>query len=150
MTAPQTAVLPVAATGTVLGFDFGARRIGVAVGERQLGLAHPLATIDTEDRDRRLAAIDKLVAEWQPVSLVLGLPLAADGSEHEMTRRARRFARQLQARYRLAVTFIDERYTSTAAEEQLRLQKVDLRQNKTAIDAAAAQIILQEFFDAAA
>jgi putative Holliday junction resolvase len=150
MTAPLAAVSPVAVSGTVLGFDFGAKRIGVAVGEHLLGLARPLVTIDAEDRERRFAAIDKLVAEWQPAHLVLGLPLAADGSEHEMTRRARRFGRQLQARYRIEVKFIDERYTSTAAEEQLRAQQVDLRKNKSAIDAAAAQIILQEYFDAAA
>jgi putative Holliday junction resolvase len=149
MTVPLAAVPPVATSGTVLGFDFGAKRIGVAVGEHQVGLAHPLATIDGEDREHRFAAIDKLVAEWQPASLVLGLPLATDGSEHEMTRRARRFARQLQARYRIEVKFIDERYTSAAAEEQLRAQHVDLRRNKAAIDAAAAQIILQEYFDAA-
>jgi putative Holliday junction resolvase len=149
MTVSQPAVPPATQSGTVLGFDFGAKRIGVAVGEHQLGLAHPLATIDADDRERRFAAIDKLIAEWQPASLVLGLPLATDGSEHEMTRRARRFARQLEARYRIDVKLIDERYTSTAAEELLRAQRVDLRQNKTAIDAAAAQIILQEYFDAA-
>jgi putative Holliday junction resolvase len=149
MTVTPNAVSPALKSGTVLGFDFGAKRIGVAVGECQVKLAHPLATIDAEDREHRFAAIDKLVAEWCPGRLVLGLPLAADGSEHEMTRRARRFARQLQARYRLDVNFVDERYSSTAAEESLRSQRVDLRNNKNLIDAAAAQIILQEYFDGA-
>ena len=149
MTVAPNAVLPALTSGTVLGFDFGAKRIGVAVGEHQLKLAHPLATIDAEDSERRFAAIDKLVAEWRPAQLVLGLPLATDGSEHEMTKRARRFARQLHARYRLDVKFVDERYSSTAAEENLRSQHVDLRNNKNLIDAAAAQIILQEYFDAA-
>jgi putative holliday junction resolvase len=147
MTVTPNAVSPALRSGTVLGFDFGAKRIGVAVGEHQLKLAHPLATIDAEDRERRFAAIDKLVAEWRPAHLVLGLPLAADGTEHEMTRRARRFGRQLNERYRLDVKLVDERYSSTAAEESLRSQHVDLRYNKNLIDAAAAQIILQEYFD---
>jgi len=149
MTVTPNAVVPELTSGTVLGFDFGAKRIGVAVGEHQLKLAHPLLTIDAEDSERRFAAIDRLVAEWRPAHLVLGLPLAVDGSEHEMTKRARRFARQLHARYRLDVKFVDERYSSTAAEESLRSQHVDLRNNKNLIDAAAAQIILQEYFDGA-
>jgi putative Holliday junction resolvase len=149
MTVTPNAVSPAFTSGTVLGFDFGAKRIGVAVGEQQLKLAHPLVTIDAEDREHRFTAIDKLVAEWRPAHLVLGLPLAADGSEHEMTKRARRFGRQLHARYRLDVKFVDERYSSTAAEESLRSQRVDLRNNKNLIDAAAAQIILQGYFDAA-
>lgn len=137
-----------AASGTVLGFDFGGKRIGVAVGERMLRLAHPLPTISIEDKERRFAEIDRLVAEWHPERLVLGLPLATDGSEHEMTRRCRRFARQLEARYRLPVELVDERYSSASAEELLRAQKVDLRKDKAALDAAAAQIILQDYFDA--
>jgi putative Holliday junction resolvase len=144
---PAVAEPSTATTGTVLGFDFGAKRVGVAVGEHLLKLAHPLLTIEIEDKQQRFAAIDKLVAEWRPVHLVLGLPLAGDGTEHEMTRRARRFGRQLQARYSIAVTLIDERYSSASAEMQLREQGVDLRNDKAAIDAAAAQIILQEYFD---
>jgi putative holliday junction resolvase len=136
-----------AASGTVLGFDFGGRRIGVAVGEHLMKLAHPLLTIDTEDKQSRFAAIDKLIAEWRPTGIVVGLPLAVDGSEHEMTRRARRFGRKLEAHYGIAVKLIDERYSSAAAEMQLREQGVDLRRDKAAIDAAAAQIILQEYFD---
>jgi putative Holliday junction resolvase len=145
---PATASPAVSVSGTVLGFDFGGKRIGVAVGEHLLKLAHPLLTIESDNKQARFAAIDKLLAEWRPVHLVLGLPLAVDGSEHEMTRRARRFARQLEARYSLAVTLIDERYSSAAAEMHLREQGVDLRHDKAAIDAAAAQIILQEYFDA--
>jgi putative Holliday junction resolvase len=150
---PRVAALPAEAgkpaSGTVLGFDFGGRRIGVAVGEHLMKLAHPLTTIDTDDKASRFDAIDKLMAEWRPGQLVLGLPLATDGSEHEMTRRARRFARQLEARYAVPVMLIDERYTSSSAEMGLREQGVDLRRDKAAIDAAAAQIILQEYFDAA-
>ena len=137
-------------TGTVLGFDFGGKRIGVAVGELALRLAHPLPTIATDDKAQRLAAIDVLVTEWRPQRLVIGLPLAGDGSEHEMTRRCRRFSRQLEARYRIPVQLIDERYSSASAQERLRVQGVDLRHDKAAIDAASAQIILQDYFDAAA
>jgi putative holliday junction resolvase len=150
MTALARAAATAARPGTVLGFDFGEKRLGIAVGELALGLAHPLSTIEFEDRERRLAAIDRLVAEWQPSQLVVGLALAADGSEHEMTRRCRRFSRQLEARYRLPVELVDERYSSASAEEALRAQGVDLRADKQLIDAAAAQIILQGYFDAAA
>jgi len=149
MTSPALAVAAAAHAGTVLGFDFGEKRVGVAVGDGALGLAHPLPTIASGDKDRRFAAIDRLVAEWRPGRLVVGLALAADGSEHEMTRRCRRFARQLEARYRLPVALVDERYSSAAAEEALRGQGVDLRADKHLVDAAAAQIILQGYFDAA-
>jgi putative Holliday junction resolvase len=149
MTSLARAVATAAHPGTVLGFDFGEKRVGVAVGEHTLGLAHPLSTIEIEDRERRLAAIDRLVAEWRPAQFVVGLALAADGSEHEMTRRCRRFSRQLEARYRLPVELVDERYSSTSAGEALRAQGVDLRAGKHLIDAAAAQIILQGYFDAA-
>src|SRR6185503_10301822 len=88
--------------GTVLAFDFGERRIGVAVGELQLGIAHPLETIDAQANDVRFARIEALVNEWQPALLLVGLPLALDGSEHAMTALARRFALRLQGRYGIA------------------------------------------------
>jgi putative Holliday junction resolvase len=74
--------------GTVLAFDFGEKRIGVATGETLLASAHPLAVIRAESNDDRFAAIGKLIAEWQPVQLVVGLPTHADGTPHEMTRLA--------------------------------------------------------------
>src|SRR6187401_3279713 len=82
--------------GTILAFDFGERRIGVAVGETQLGVAHPLITIASERVQARFDAIAALVAEWRPVTLVVGLPLHMDGTVHAMTARAQRFARQLE------------------------------------------------------
>ena len=81
---------------TVLGFDFGIRRIGVAVGEMMLGSARPLTTISAEANDVRFTAIGKLVAEWQPAALVVGLPLSLDGEPGDMTARCKRFARQLE------------------------------------------------------
>jgi putative holliday junction resolvase len=133
--------------GTVLAFDFGTRRIGVAVGEMMLGVARPLTTITAEANEARFAAIDKLIAEWQPGTLLVGLPLSLDGDATEMTDRCRRFARQLEGRYRLPVVMVDERLSSASAEENLRGQGRDWRQRKAAVDAEAAAIILQSHFD---
>lgn len=129
--------------GTVLAFDFGTRRIGVAMGESLLGHARALTTIEGEANDLRFAAIARLVAEWQPARLVVGLPLSLDGAAHEMTARARRFAHQLEGRFRLPVDLVDERLSSAAAEAGLR----GARGDKAAIDAEAARIILQDWFD---
>lgn len=133
--------------GAVLAFDLGLKRTGVASGELSLGIAHPLTVIQADSTDARLAAIAALIDEWRPVLLVLGLPLHADGGEHEMTRVAKNFARKLESRFKLPVFLVDERHTSTAAESALRAQGVHGRQNKTRVDAVAAQLILQGFFD---
>jgi putative Holliday junction resolvase len=133
--------------GTVLGFDFGEKRIGVAVGESALGLAHPLATIAEAARDRRFTAIAALVEEWRPALLVVGLPFHADGSEHEMTQRCRRFARSLEGRFCLPVVLVDERLSSLAADRDLRDAGRGGRSGKALRDQAAARIILQDYFD---
>lgn len=133
--------------GAVLAFDLGLKRTGVASGELSLGIAHPLTVIQAESTDTRLAAIAALIDEWRPVLLVLGLPLHADGGEHEMTRVAKNFARKLESRFKLPVFLVDERHTSTAAESALRAQGVHGRRDKTRVDAVAAQLILQGFFD---
>lgn len=134
--------------GTVLAFDFGEKRIGVAMGESVLRIAHPLTTIASEVNDVRFGAIEKLIAEWRPTQLVVGLPLHMDGAEHEMTQRCRRFARQLEGRFRLPVALRDERLTSAAAEDMLAEQGRRGRQHKHLIDQVAAQQILQAWFDA--
>jgi putative Holliday junction resolvase len=136
-----------AAPGTVLAFDFGTRRIGIAVGEAMLGQARPLTVIDAEANDARFAAIGRLIDEWQPARLVVGLPLSLDGETHAMTDRARRFARQLAGRYRLPVLLVDERLTSTAAEERLRATGRSWRSRKSSLDAEAAATLLQSYFD---
>lgn len=133
--------------GTILAFDFGTRRIGVAVGETALGLAHPLATIAADDDDARLAAIAALIGEWQPAQLVVGLPTHADGTPHRMTARAREFARRLESRFRLAVELVDERFTTEAASSSLFEAGVAGRAQKPARDQIAAQIILQAYLD---
>ena len=105
---------------TVLAFDFGERRIGVAVGETELGIAHPLEAIDAAANDVRFARISALIEEWRPVALVVGLPLALDGSAHHMTRLARRFSQRLSGRFGLEVRMVDERLTSVEAQHQAR------------------------------
>jgi len=136
------------AAGTVLAFDFGTRRIGVAIGETLLGKARPLTTISGEENALRFAAIAKLINEWQPLLLVVGLPFATDGSEHEMTARCRRFAHQLEGRFGLPVTLVDERYSSSEADARLAEDGLAWKTRKKQVDAVAAQIILQDFFDA--
>ncbi len=133
--------------GTVLAFDFGEKRIGVATGETLLGSAHPLMVIRAESNDDRFAAIGKLIAEWQPEQLVVGLPTHADGTPHEMTRLASKFAERLQRRFALPVAFADERLTSLDAEARLRETGRNAKTAKPLLDAVAAQLILQTWFE---
>jgi putative Holliday junction resolvase len=133
--------------GTVLAFDFGTRKIGVAVGNTVVRVAHPLTTIQGEANAVRFAAIDALVAEWAPGALVVGQPLDGDGSEHDMTARAERFARQLEARFGLPVARVDERFTTRAAATVLGEAGVRGRARDAALDEVAAQLILQSWFD---
>jgi putative Holliday junction resolvase len=132
--------------GTVLAFDFGTKRIGVAVGELELAQAHPLATIRDERNDRRFAEIAALIDEWQPVRLVVGLPVALDGTPHAMTARCTRFANQLRGRFRLDVDYAEERLSSAEAEERLRESGYNARGARDHLDTLAAQIILQSYF----
>jgi putative holliday junction resolvase len=133
--------------GTVLAFDFGQKRIGVATGETLIGSAHPLTVIHAESNDERFAAIGKLVAEWQPAQLVVGLPSHADGTPHEMTRLAQKFAERLQRRFNLPVALADERLTSVDAEARLRETGRNSKAAKPLLDAVAAQLILQTWLE---
>ena len=133
--------------GTILAFDFGTRRIGVAVGEPKTGLAHPLTTIAEERKDARFAAIGKLIDEWHPALLLIGVPTHADGSEHALTASARRFARQLESRYGVAVALADERYTTRSAGEALASAGVRAHAQRGVRDQVAAQLILQAYLD---
>ncbi|MBA3506812.1 MAG: Holliday junction resolvase RuvX [Betaproteobacteria bacterium] len=137
---------PTCAAVAVLAFDFGTRRIGVAVGNTLVRVAHPLATIEQE-RNKRFDSIAELINEWRPAILVVGLPLHADGTEHAMTERARRFARQLQGRFRLAVEFSDERWTTELAQAALDAQGTQGTVARGARDQVAAQLILQSWLD---
>lgn len=139
-----------ATAGSVLAFDFGLQRVGVAVGEPELGTVHPLPTLAAATQPGRLTAIARLVKEWQPGLLVVGRPLGEDGAAHEMTRRAERFARQLQGRFRLPVELVDERYSSAEAESRVRAaygarKAAELARGK-ALDSQAAQLLLEQYF----
>ena len=133
--------------GTVLAFDFGEKRIGVATGAANIRIAHPLETIHAESNDDRFARIGALLAEWQPVQLVVGLPTHLDGTEHALTLLARKFAQRLNGRFNLPVALVDERLSSVEAEERLRDAGITGRSQKAHIDAVAAQTILQSWFD---
>ncbi len=123
--------------GTVLAFDFGLKRIGVAVGEPELRSAHPLPAVSGFEE------IQSLISEWRPAHLVVGLPIAEQGA-HPLAKRVERFARQLEGRFHLPVARVDERFTSVEAESRLRGVK------RKAIDSVAAQLILEQYFDQAA
>lgn len=133
--------------GTVLGFDFGEKRIGIAVGETMLKLAHPLITIQAEENAVKFAQIATLIQEWRPSLLVVGLPTYLDGEAHELTHLAKKFAQRLEGRFNLPVVMIDERLSSAEAAQSLRESGVHGNQQKAMIDQVAAQTILQSYFD---
>jgi putative Holliday junction resolvase len=132
--------------GTVIGFDFGAKRVGVAVGETSTRIASPLGAIEAEATDERLRAIDRYVSEWKPVAFVVGEPRHADGSEHAVAKLAAKFARRLAARYGIPVWMVDETLTSATAEAELRTSRTRAGR-KTDVDALAATFILQSYLD---
>ena len=121
----------------VLGFDFGIKRIGIAMGNTLTGQAQPLTVVNAIDNATRFTIIGKLIDEWRPARLVVGEPRHPDGAEHDMTLRARRFANQLHGRFDLPVELVDERYSSVVIPAK----------RGEIIDAKAASIILQQYFD---
>lgn len=134
-TAPRDSTLRFTmTTDVVLAFDVGTRRTGVAIGNGVTRTARALGSFDSTTQAARWAAVQGLLAEWQPGSLVVGVPRHPDGAPHEMTVLCERFARQLEGRYRLPVARVDERYSSAAAEGD-------------DIDAGAAAVILQQWLD---
>jgi putative Holliday junction resolvase len=134
-------------SGTVLAFDFGERRIGVAIGEHLIHSATPLTTIDSESNEIRFTAITQLINEWQPKLLVVGLPLSLDGSETDVTQLCKKFARRLNGRFNLPVMLVDERYSSAEASQLLNETGIKGRAQKVMLDQVAAQTILRSYFD---
>jgi putative holliday junction resolvase len=122
---------------TVLGFDFGLKRIGVAVGNTLIRQAQPLSVITAATNDAKFAEVGALIQEWKPALCVVGLPLHPDGAEHEMTVRCRRFANQLNGRFGVATVLVDERYSSAVIAQK----------RGEAVDAQSAAIILQQYFN---
>jgi len=121
------------ATQTLLAFDFGEKRIGVAVGNTITKTAEPLTIVQQKNQDERWKAIEALIQEWQPKILIVGLPKHPDGAEHEMTHKAKRFGNQLHGRFQKQVIWVDERYTSVSVDG--------------GNDALAAQLILQQYLE---
>ena len=136
--------------GTCMGFDFGEVRIGVAQGDCGIRIAHPLTTVTGRSNHEKFNRIGNLIAEWQPEILVVGLPVHADGTEHNLTRLSRIFGRRLHSRFRLPVYWADERLTSMYASELLRESQVFGIKQKAVLDQVAAQALLQGFFDGGA
>lgn len=134
------------ASTTVLAFDFGTRRIGVAVGDFETQLAHPLAGIAGADNRARFAAIERIVAEWRPTLFVVGVPSRVDGSEHPVGKLARRFAQKLSGRFGIPAELVDEHLTSFEAEHDLRAAGVRGARLKSGLDSVAAQRILESYF----
>jgi putative Holliday junction resolvase len=128
----------------LLAFDYGERHVGVAVGNTLLGHAQPLRTLSLTG-DARFAAIGALLREWRPDALVVGVPFHPDGAEHENTRRARRFARQLHGRFGLPVFEVDERWSTTEA-----LAQGGRAGRGAGLDAHAAAVILEQYLQAGA
>jgi putative Holliday junction resolvase len=132
--------------GTLIGFDFGSRRIGVAVGETSTRIANPLGAIDAVANDARFAEIARIVDEWRPAGFVVGRPRHGDDSEHAVAKLAEKFGRRLAARYGVPVSYVDE--TLTSAEAESRLREARTRAGRKAdVDALAAMLILQSFLD---
>ena len=119
---------------TILAFDFGEKRIGVAVGNTITKTSEPLKIIQEKNQDLRFKVIEQLIQEWQPQILVVGLPTHPDGAEHEMTQKAKRFGNQLHGRFQKEIVWVDERYSSVSVEG--------------GNDALAAQLILQQYLQA--
>lgn len=140
--------MPEAATGSYLGFDVGSKRIGVAVGESITGHARPLSCLAASNATPDWTAVAKLIDEWQPVGLVVGLPRHDDGSASEMTRSAERFARRLEGRFGLPVHTIDERLSSREADERLAARGKHNKHSRRdgERDSVAASVILETWF----
>lgn len=132
---------------TILGFDFGEKRIGVAVGNTVTSRAQALTTLHVESNASRLGAVEKLVNEWQPASFVIGQPEHADGRPHEVAHLAKKFGNRLTEKFRLPVAYINETLSSVEAGDILAERGVRGVAQKVEIDAVAAQVILQSYLD---
>ncbi|MEI5996849.1 Holliday junction resolvase RuvX [Paraburkholderia bengalensis] len=128
---------------TLLAFDYGEKRIGVAVGNSLTRSARPLVVVQNRSREYRFEAVGKLIDEWKPDALVVGLPMHPDGTPHERTQLAKRFGNQLNGRFNLPVSWVDERYSSVEAEAGIRAGS----RQAGMLDAEAASIILQQYLD---
>lgn len=143
----HNSVIDLPKEGTVIAFDFGLKRIGVATGELSLKVAHPLLVINNQNNVINFTAITKLINEWQPKILVVGIPFFMDGREHEVTKLCKAFAAKLESRFKIQTIMADERLTSAAASQALNEIGIQGYRQKQKLDQVAAQQILQTFFE---
>ena len=132
---------------SVLGFDYGKKRIGIATGQTITNTATPCITIEQLDGNPNWPIIGELIDEWKPQSLIIGMPYHTDGSENKMTAAARQFAYELEKRFKLPVIEVNEALSSNEAEELLKQNMKINQQNKHEIDRMAAAIIVQRWLD---
>jgi putative Holliday junction resolvase len=129
---------PIKKPMTILAFDYGTRRVGVAVGNTETRASQALKTITAANADGLFWEVENLLKEWQPDQIVVGLPTHPDGADHEMTAKAKRFGNQLHGRFNLPVSWVDERYTSAVLETDLQMHDN--------LDAHSAALILDQYF----
>jgi putative Holliday junction resolvase len=129
---------PINAPMTVMAFDYGTRRVGVAVGNTEIRVSQALKTIAAANAENLFLEIESLFKEWQPKQIVVGLPTHPDGAEHEMTSKAKRFGNQIYGRFHLPVAWVDERYTSAVLEADPQMYDN--------LDAHSAALILEQYF----
>lgn len=139
--------MPDIGSRTVLAFDFGTKSIGVAVGQEITGTASPLPALRARDGIPDWTFIEKLYTEWQPQVVVVGLPLNMDGTEQEMTQRARKFANRLHGRFRIPVETCDERLTTTDAKSMLFELGGYKKLTKNKVDSVSACVIFTSWFE---
>jgi putative Holliday junction resolvase len=132
---------------TILGFDFGKKYIGVAVGQEITGLASPLGSVKARDGIPDWDKMTKFMQEWQPDFIVVGLPLNMDGSEQPLTHDAKKFGNRVSGRFGVKVEFQDERLTTATAKEALFAEGGYRNLKKDNIDAASAKLIIESYFE---
>ncbi|MBK4716141.1 MULTISPECIES: Holliday junction resolvase RuvX [Tenebrionibacter/Tenebrionicola group] len=136
------------ATGTLLAFDFGTKSIGVAVGQYITGTARPLSALKAQDGTPDWEKLARLLQEWQPEKVIVGLPLNMDGTEQPLTARARKFANRIHGRFGVAVSLQDERLSTVEARADLFSRGGFRALDKGSIDSASAVVILESWFEA--
>lgn len=134
-------------SGTLLAFDFGTRSIGVAIGQRITGTARPLAALKAQDGTPDWNLIARLLKEWQPETVIVGLPLNMDGTEQPLTARARNFANKIHGRFGVSITLHDERLSTVEARAGLFEHGGFRALDKGSVDSASAVVILESYFD---
>lgn len=132
---------------TLLGFDFGTKSIGVAAGQMVTATAQPLAAIKANDGIPNWNIIEKVISDWQPDLVVVGLPLNMDGTEQAITKRTKKFANRLNGRFGVKIALQDERLTTASAKEFIFINGGYKALVKSKIDSVSAALILESWME---